>query len=114
MYKSYQIHIYLKYKTKITIGRFGTYIFPKGFYIYTGSAIKNIKSRIQRHLSNKKKNYWHIDHFIKSNNAKILEIKKFHVSECKLNKQVVGSIICKGFGSSDCKNYCGSHLKLIL
>ncbi len=113
MYKSYQIHIYLKQKTKIVIGRLGTYIFPKGFYIYTGSAIRNFNSRIQRHLSNKKKMYWHIDYFLKSNNAKILKIKKSHIPECKLNKRIVGSIICNDFGSSDCKYYCYSHLKLI-
>ena len=33
--------------------------------------------------------------------------------ECSLNKKTNGTIIVKGFGSSDCNLCCGSHLKYL-
>ena len=33
--------------------------------------------------------------------------------ECSLNKKTIGTIIIKGFGSSDCNLCCGSHLKYL-
>ena len=40
------------------------FLLKKGIYIYTGSAKKNIDSRIKRHLSNSKKLHWHIDYLL--------------------------------------------------
>ena len=50
---------------------------------------------------------------INNNDAiKIIDIKKSEMIECSLNKKTCGTIIIKGFGSSDCNLCCGSHLKI--
>ena len=46
-------------------------------------------------------------------NAKITEVHKFDKEECILNQETCGEIIIAGFGSSDCKNKCKSHLKYL-
>lgn len=33
--------------------------------------------------------------------------------ECRWNRSTKGKIIAKGFGASDCRQNCGSHLKKI-
>lgn len=110
--QSYQLHINIKDNTEISIGKFGKFIFPKGDYIYTGSAKKNIGGRIQRHQSNfpDKKLHWHIDYLLNDKNAKITKTEKFSDEECELNKRTCGEIIIAGFGSSDCQNKCKSHV----
>ena len=84
-----------------------------GNYIYTGSAKKNIDARIERHKSRDKKMHWHIDFLLNNKNAKIVEVQKFDEEECALNQKASGEIVIAGFGSSDCKNKCKSHLKYL-
>jgi Uri superfamily endonuclease len=111
------IILLLKDKT-ITIGKLGKFSFPKGYYVYTGSARKNLSSRIERHKrKDNKKLKWHIDYLL---NCKYAEIKNVRIynngksDECSLNKKIMklksAEIIVKGFGSSDCKNSCPAHL----
>ena len=45
---SYQIHISLKKNIEIQIGQLGIFKFPRGLYIYSGSAKKNIDQRITK------------------------------------------------------------------
>jgi len=111
--QSYRLYIDLTKNLQIQAGKLGLFIFPKGNYVYTGSAKKNIDKRINRHLLKNKNLYWHIDYFLASENSKVLQIIKSDLGECDLNKKLEGRIIAKGFGSSDCKQNCGSHLKLI-
>ena len=111
--KSYQIYINVKNDLKIIVGKLGQFDFPKGDYVYTGSAKRNIDKRIERHLSSEKKLHWHIDFLLSDNNVEIVEVKKSCQEECSLNKGIDGKIIVLGFGSSDCKSGCGSHLKYI-
>ncbi len=90
-------------------------LFPKGFYIYTGSALNGLKARISRHRRKQKKKFWHIDYLLASKNAKILEVIAIETDkrlECRLNG-IISSLpnpqfFAKGFGCSDCK--CKSHL----
>ena len=49
------------------------YFIPRGFYIYVGSAQKNLKQRVARHLRKEKKKHWHIDYFLEF--ADIIDIK---------------------------------------
>ncbi|MFT7087972.1 MAG: Uri superfamily endonuclease [Rickettsiales bacterium] len=113
--QSYQLYINIKDNTEILIGKFGKFIFPKGDYIYTGSAKRNIDGRIKRHESESsdKKSHWHIDYLLNDENAKINKTEKFSDEECELNKRTCGEIIISGFGSSDCSNKCKSHLKYL-
>ncbi|MGQ9818379.1 MAG: GIY-YIG nuclease family protein [Candidatus Kapaibacteriales bacterium] len=116
----YQLYIVVSKPTKITLTKFGDIIFPKGLYIYTGSAKKNLLQRINRHLKTKeKKTHWHIDFLLTSEQTKIIRIKIIRnrkQNECKINlqtqKDLNGKIIIEGFGSSDC-NKCKSHLLYI-
>jgi len=110
---SYHLIIYLSKSRWITIGKLGKFRFPKGYYIYTGSAMNSLSARIDRHLKKKKRLFWHIDFLLKY--GKILKVRE-NVSktrrECQENLKVgrlFGAIILhKKFGSSDCN--CQTHL----
>jgi hypothetical protein len=41
----YQLFLYLDRKSRIRIGKKGEYDFPKGYYIYTGSALNGLEGR---------------------------------------------------------------------
>ncbi|MFQ6031477.1 MAG: DUF123 domain-containing protein [Candidatus Zixiibacteriota bacterium] len=62
----YQLLIYLPKNAWIIIGKRGKFRFPKGYYIYTGSARNGLEKRIKRHLNKKKKHFWHIDYLLDS------------------------------------------------
>ena len=109
--QSYQLFINVTKEINLKVGKLGKFIFPVGYYVYTGSAKKNINKRIKRHLSKKKKLHWHIDYLLNNNSVQIIDIKKSEMIECSLNKKTNGTIIIKGFGSSDCNLCCESHLK---
>ena len=111
----YSLLIELKKDQKMEIGKLGKFYFPKGFYIYTGSAMNNLEKRIERHLRKNKKKFWHIDFFLANDFAKVISILKVKTKkkiECKLNKTILsklnGKILVNKFGSSDCN--CKSHL----
>ena len=107
---SYQIYILLKKRLEIQIGKLGNFNFPSGVYVYSGSAKKNINKRLQRHFSKNKICFWHIDYLLADQNVKIIKIIKSNILECDLNKKNNGKVIARGFGSSDCKKGCKSHL----
>ncbi len=109
----YKLVIKLSQDKEIKIGKLGTFVFPNGFYVYTGSAQNGFEKRINRHLSSNKKFHWHIDYLLSQ--AKVIKVLRYVGSredECKLN-QVTGQSanaipIVKKFGSSDCN--CVTHL----
>ncbi|NOY07417.1 MAG: DNA/RNA nuclease SfsA [Spirochaetes bacterium] len=92
-------------------GSLGEIILEPGYYIYTGSALKNLEKRIARHLRKFKKKHWHID-FLTSEAEKIkaYPIRTTKRLECSLAQAVAETAdnSIPGFGSSGCK--CGSHL----
>jgi Uri superfamily endonuclease len=111
--QTYQLHIYLEHEVDLTIGRLGTFTFPAGRYVYTGSAKRNLDSRVRRHLSDIKKKKWHIDYLLASPLANITRIEQFPDEECIVNRQTEGAVLIKRFGATDCKKHCGSHLKYL-
>jgi len=108
--QTYQLYITLNKDQTLQIGKLGAFFFPKGSYIYTGSAKRAIDARIARHMSKTKKLHWHIDYFLDCKATTITETKKFNQNECTLNQENNGKAIVKGFGSSDCTSGCDSHL----
>lgn len=108
----YNLIIKLSQKREIKVGRLGTFAFPKGFYVYTGSAQNGLEKRINRHLSSDKKFHWHIDYLLSY--AKVIKVNRFAggKEECKLNRVTGHSAgatqVVKKFGSSDCN--CATHL----
>lgn len=111
--KSYQLYIQLHKAARIKIGKLGVFRFPAGCYIYTGSAKRNMHARIRRHLTKSKKLKWHIDYLLSNPSAKVMQVKLFDEEECGLNQRTSGQLLIPGFGASDCKHHCGSHLKYI-
>ena len=111
--QSYQLFIHLSKDTKILVGKLGMFNFLKGTYVYTGSAKRNLDSRLRRHFTKEKKLHWHIDYFLNYKNIEIIKVIKSKLDECNLNQRLNGKILAKGFGSSDCRKFCKSHLKYI-
>jgi Uri superfamily endonuclease len=115
----YSLLIELKAETPIQIGKLGRITFPAGFYVYTGSAMGNgasgLRGRITRHLSDKKKNFWHIDYFLSNEFSKVLGVVFSEAAENKEHDVVRAlkenaKVICRKFGASDCEKSCMSHL----
>ena len=109
----YQLQIQLTRPVTITVGRLGRFQFPAGQYIYTGSAKRNLEARIQRHLSKHKKRRWHIDYLLVHPATLVIRVERSAKAECAWNQQTTGKILAPGFGASDCRQGCGSHLKFI-
>lgn len=109
----YAIFLTLPEEQDITIGALGTFHFPKGNYVYIGSAKKNIVKRTERHYEKHKKLRWHLDYFRPY--CEITKIQSYEEKqgECALAADFAqnGSIPVKKFGSSDCK--CPGHLILL-
>ncbi len=110
---TYQLHIYLGRDVTIRIGALGTFHFPAGDYIYTGSAKRNIEARIRRHRRREKRLHWHIDYLLYQPDASVVDVTLSSQPECRLNQSTPGKILVPGFGASDCRQCCGSHLKYI-
>jgi Uri superfamily endonuclease len=117
----YILIIYKSKDSKLEIGKLGRFTFLKGTYFYVGSALGksiSIENRLKRHFSNNKKIHWHIDYLLNDSDTKILKAyygKTDIKLECDLlqalhNSSDKLSILINHFGSSDCKNNCGSHL----
>ena len=59
----YFLLVRLKRPIDLTI-RKKEYRLPAGYYIYTGSAQRNLCQRLRRHCSRDKKMHWHIDYLL--------------------------------------------------
>jgi Uri superfamily endonuclease len=109
--RTYQLLIEVAAPVRVAVGRFGEFTFPAGRYCYTGSAVRNFEARIRRHLSPVKKMRWHIDYLLAAPGVRIREVNRFCDDECPVNQRTAGEIPVPGFGASDCRAGCGSHLK---
>ena len=106
---SYILLIKLDEDKELQIGKLGNISFKKGYYVYVGSALNGLEQRINRHLRDKKKIYWHIDYFLE--NAKIVDIRcreSNQREECKIARSFSKLEHIDNFGCSDCK--CKTHL----
>ena len=112
-YVSYQLQIDVRQPIRCAIGRLGGFDFPAGRYVYTGSARRGFEARVARHLRAEKALRWHIDHLLSAPGVKITKVVRSCREECRLNQASPGRVLVPGFGSSDCKAGCGSHLKFI-
>jgi sugar fermentation stimulation protein A len=109
---NYLILLHILEETVIAVGSLGTITFAPGWYVYAGSARKNLSHRISRHLRKvRKQQHWHIDYLTPHTHAiKALPILSYQNLECDLARSLgeLGGRKVPGFGSSDC--HCGSHL----
>lgn len=58
---SYLLVLYNEKPFTRTIGSLGEREFRAGYYVYCGSALRGLESRIRRHLKKRKKQHWHLD-----------------------------------------------------
>lgn len=110
---AYQLHLRLDKSVRVRVGKLGTFLFPAGRYVYTGSALNGLEKRIERHFRKQKKLHWHIDFLLQ--HAQIESVTVVETDErieCELNLRVLNRenarVVVKGFGSSDCR--CPAHL----
>ncbi|HOX37727.1 MAG TPA: GIY-YIG nuclease family protein [Candidatus Brocadiia bacterium] len=100
-----------KCERAIRVGSFGTWSFPAGVYVYTGSAQAGLEARLARHERRLKKSHWHIDYLRRfCNVAGIATFKGSNREECRIAGRVAqrGERYPANFGASDCR--CGGHL----
>lgn len=114
---TYIILLMLDRSAVVTVGRLGTFSFRPGWYVYAGSAAKNLDKRVQRHLEGPEKIRWHIDYLSAAAGFRrvgALVVEDASVTECRLNRLVASAWSLTrpiaGFGGSDCTEHCISHL----
>lgn len=110
---SYCLIIHVKKDCRIRIGARGMVDFDEGYYVYVGSALNSLKSRIIRHISKDKKKHWHMDYLSLNKNTEIIQVIYTHCDkkiECDISHKINGNTnkYIEDFGCSDCK--CMSHL----
>jgi len=117
----YSLVIFLSKEVCINVGKLGNQRFPKGYYTYTGSAlgtgVSTLYNRVSRHLKKEKPKRWHIDFLLAHENTVVTTLIAAQTNkkaECEMNRHIKESteakIPCRGFGASDCKEKCESHL----
>jgi sugar fermentation stimulation protein A len=109
---SYLVMLEIPRTQNIETGALGSLRYEAGWYLYAGSAQKNLSMRISRHLRRiRKKQHWHID-YLSPHAARIkaYPIYSYRNLECDLAGALekLGGRGIPGFGSSDCR--CKSHL----
>ena len=108
---AYLLILRLRRDRRLEIGRLGSKLFPRGYYLYVGSAMANLSARMARHRRLRKRLHWHVDYLrAAACEAITLPVRSSTRDECDL-AQALGSVAtstCDGFGSSDCG--CPSHL----
>ena len=110
---SYCLIIHIKRDCRIKIGAKGFVNFEKGYYVYVGSALNSLNTRIKRHISKDKKKHWHMDYLSLNKNSEILQVIYTHCDkkiECNISSYINENTnnYIESFGCSDCM--CMSHL----
>ena len=97
--------------TTVAVGSKGDIFFPRGYYLYVGSAKHNLTKRLERHSRKRKKFHWHIDY--------LRDAAAFHAgiavrTTAALEHDIAQAVSAiadwqiDGFGASDCA--CATHL----
>jgi Uri superfamily endonuclease len=111
---AYCLLIGLEHDAEIGVGALGARKFPRGLYVYIGSAQSGIGARVGRHVSGTGRKHWHVDYLLE--HATVLSMVALQVSskedECLVAQSLLSldgaEVVVDGFGSSDCS--CRSHL----
>ena len=113
---SYCLCISLNQPQAVEVGALGTITFEKGLYVYVGSALNSLDSRVRRHMRTSRGDYraihWHIDYLLRQEGVEVVGVYVLLTGEreeCRLAGELLklGSPV-RGFGCSDCR--CVSHL----
>jgi len=113
---SYCLCIRVEEERDIRIGALGVIAFPRGRYVYVGSALNSLLPRLGRHLRTSRGEgrvaHWHVDYLLREPGVDIEAIYATDWAvrmECEIAARVAekGEAIPR-FGCSDCA--CKSHL----
>jgi sugar fermentation stimulation protein A len=108
---SYLLLIRLQKKSALSVGRLPKSVFQAGYYLYVGSAMSGLSSRLARHRQKNNKIHWHIDYLTAgASHVLPIPIRSSERLECEI-AGALSSIMQsgpRGFGSSDCE--CTTHL----
>jgi sugar fermentation stimulation protein len=108
---SYMVVLQVPEEKNAYIGALGTITFVPGYYVYVGSAKRNLAARLARHRRVRKKMHWHLDYLrpitivtatIPIRTADDLEHRLSHRLEDIAERHI------DHFGCTDCS--CPSHL----
>lgn len=112
---TYQLWLWLDRDLTLTVGARGVCAFPAGWHVYTGSARRGMRARLRRHCAPPaaKRRRWHIDYLLASPHVSIRYLTLSPRPECAVNAEAGGTLPCPGFGASDCRRACGSHLRYL-
>jgi Uri superfamily endonuclease len=110
---TYQLWLWVDADITLTVGALGRCTFPTGWYAYTGSARRGMAARLRRHSDpqSTKRLRWHVDYLLASGHAAVRYLALYAAPECAINGATGGTVPCPGFGASDCRSRCGSHLR---
>jgi len=83
-----------------------------------GMGATSLSHRILRHLRKEKRSFWHIDFLLAQEDAAVMSVVAAPTTnrkmECHINSYIKekcqAKIAIPGFGASDCRKNCGSHL----
>ncbi|MDE3088534.1 MAG: GIY-YIG nuclease family protein, partial [Chloroflexota bacterium] len=110
---TYALVIFLPRAETIRVGALGAFKFPRGYYVYLGSALGGLRGRLARHLRREKTRFWHIDYFIE--HARVVDVwTRVGATrlECRWARAALAlpnaRVVAPRFGASDCK--CAAHL----
>jgi Uri superfamily endonuclease len=110
---TYALILFLSRAQTIRIGKLGAFKFPRGYYLYIGSALNGLAARLARHLRSDKRRFWHIDYFLQ--HAHIKEVWAHSGKErleCLWARAALtlprARVVAPRFGASDCD--CPAHL----
>lgn len=111
---TYLLLLRLEEDREIETGRLGNLFFPRGYYLYVGSARGpgGLRARLARHRGKAKHLRWHIDYLrCHANLIEIWAVESHERLECLWAQQLAQlspARPIREFGSSDCR--CPSHL----
>ena len=121
---TYTLIIFLPVERRVKVGKLGAFWLRKGYYLYTGSALGkgalSLEGRVARHLQRSKRTRWHIDYLLSLDDILVKAVVTAETEsrmECEINRYLKESMGAEvpilGFGSSDCRGGCGSHLLFV-
>jgi Uri superfamily endonuclease len=119
----YLLLVRLKAPTRLRIGALGRRLLPAGWYVYTGSARRGLRQRLERHFARHKRRRWHVDWLTSAPQAEVVGAVLIPLPphsvrgdgcECVLNRRT-GALrqldaVIPRFGASDCRRGCPAHL----
>ena len=114
----YQLWLRVSVSLRVMVGRLGCVRFPAGRYVYTGRAARRLRARVRRHLVGNRCCHWHIDYLLRRREVHIECVRLASAdpeAECAVNQTAIrcGILFAPGFGASDCRQRCRSHLRFL-